>query len=98
MPYDNFETNAIRTRTEQSDYREHSSPIYFTSSFTFDDAEQARALFADEVPGNIYTRFSNPNPKNSIPRPPSFTTTLGQRARLMSELRQVAKISSRRPA
>jgi O-succinylhomoserine sulfhydrylase len=32
-----------------------------TSSFVFDDAEQARALFADEIPGNIYTRFSNPN-------------------------------------
>jgi O-succinylhomoserine sulfhydrylase len=32
-----------------------------TSSFVFDDAEQARALFADEYPGNIYTRFSNPN-------------------------------------
>ncbi|HND44762.1 MAG TPA: aminotransferase class I/II-fold pyridoxal phosphate-dependent enzyme, partial [Cyclobacteriaceae bacterium] len=27
----------------------------------FDNAEHARALFADEVPGNIYTRFSNPN-------------------------------------
>ena len=61
MPYDNFETNAIRTRADQSDYREHSSPIYLTSSFTFEDAEQARALFADEMPGNIYTRFSNPN-------------------------------------
>jgi O-succinylhomoserine sulfhydrylase len=61
MPYDNFETNAIRTRADQSDYREHSSPIYFTSSFTFEDAEQARALFADEIPGNIYSRYSNPN-------------------------------------
>ena len=61
MPYDNFETNAIRIRADQSDYREHSSPIYLTSSFTFEDAEQARALFADEMPGNIYTRFSNPN-------------------------------------
>ncbi len=68
MPYDNFETIAIRTRTEQSDYREHSSPIYFTSSFTFEDAEQARALFADEIPGNIYTRFSNPNNTEFIDR------------------------------
>jgi O-succinylhomoserine sulfhydrylase len=41
--------------------REHSVPLYMTSSFVFDDAEQARALFADEIPGNIYTRFSNPN-------------------------------------
>jgi O-succinylhomoserine sulfhydrylase len=32
-----------------------------TSSFTFEDAEQARAMFADEIDGSIYTRFSNPN-------------------------------------
>lgn len=57
----NFETDAIRAQAERSDYREHSVPLYLTSSFVFDDAEQARALFADEVPGNIYTRFSNPN-------------------------------------
>ena len=57
----NFETNAIRTQAERSGQREHSVPIYATSSFVFDDAEQARALFANEVEGNIYTRFSNPN-------------------------------------
>ncbi|MCM8541977.1 MAG: aminotransferase class I/II-fold pyridoxal phosphate-dependent enzyme [Lentisphaeraceae bacterium] len=56
-----FETNAIRTQSERSSFREHSSPIYMTSSFVFDDAEQARAMFADEIQGNIYTRFSNPN-------------------------------------
>lgn len=59
--WNNFETNAIRTQTERSDQREHSVPIYATSSFVFDDAEQARALFANEEEGNIYTRFSNPN-------------------------------------
>lgn len=57
----NFETNAIRTQTERSSQREHSVPIYATSSFVFNDAEQARALFANEEEGNIYTRFSNPN-------------------------------------
>ena len=57
----NFETDAIRTQAERSSFREHSAPIYMTSSFVFEDAEQARALFADEIPGNIYTRFSNPN-------------------------------------
>jgi O-succinylhomoserine sulfhydrylase len=57
----NFETNAIRTQAERSGQREHSVPIYATSSFVFDDAEQARALFAGEEEGNIYTRFSNPN-------------------------------------
>lgn len=58
---EHFETLAIRTQAEQSQYREHSVPLYLTSSFTFDDAEQGRALFADEIQGNIYTRFSNPN-------------------------------------
>ncbi|MFM8914180.1 MAG: PLP-dependent transferase, partial [Flammeovirgaceae bacterium] len=57
----NFETDAIRTQSERTDFREHSVPLYLTSRFVFEDAEQARALFADEVPGNIYTRFSNPN-------------------------------------
>lgn len=57
----NFETDAIRAQAERTQYREHSVPLYLTSSFVFEDAEQARALFADEIPGNIYTRFSNPN-------------------------------------
>lgn len=61
MKKQQFETIAIRTQAERSDHREHSVPIFATSSFVFDDAEQARALFADEQPGNIYTRFSNPN-------------------------------------
>ncbi|ABG59891.1 trans-sulfuration enzyme family protein [Cytophaga hutchinsonii] len=61
MEYTNFETLAIRTQTERSQNREHSAPIYMTSSFVFEDAEQARAMFADEVGGNLYTRFSNPN-------------------------------------
>ena len=62
MPeYRHFETKAIRQQGDRTLYREHSVPLYMTSSFIFDDAEQARALFADEVEGNIYTRFSNPN-------------------------------------
>ncbi len=61
MESQHFETNAIRHQNPRTDFREHSVPLYLTSSFVFDDAEQARALFADEVPGNIYTRFSNPN-------------------------------------
>jgi len=56
-----FETNAIRQQTSRSQHREHSVPIYATSSFVFEDAEQARAMFADEIQGNIYSRFSNPN-------------------------------------
>lgn len=55
------ETLAIRQQVPRSPEREHAVPLYLTSSFVFDDAEQARALFADEVPGNIYSRYSNPN-------------------------------------
>jgi O-succinylhomoserine sulfhydrylase len=58
---DHFETIAIRKQVKRTENREHSVPLYLTSSFVFEDAEQARALFADEVQGNIYTRFSNPN-------------------------------------
>ena len=55
------ETIAIRTQTEQTLFREHSVPLYLTSSFTFENAEQGRAMFADEEAGNIYSRYSNPN-------------------------------------
>jgi O-succinylhomoserine sulfhydrylase len=55
------ESKSIRIQTERSGNREHSSPVYLTSSFCFENAEQARALFADEEEGNIYSRFSNPN-------------------------------------
>ncbi len=59
--FEHFETLAIRKQINRTENREHSVPLYLTSSFVFDDAEQARALFADEISGNIYTRFSNPN-------------------------------------
>jgi O-succinylhomoserine sulfhydrylase len=55
------ETDAIRHQSERTAFREHSVPLYLTSSFVFEDAEQARAMFADELPGNIYSRYSNPN-------------------------------------
>ena len=58
---DNIETAAVRTQTEASQNREHSTPVYLTSSFTFDNAEHARALFAREQEGNIYSRYTNPN-------------------------------------
>jgi len=55
------ETIAIRTQVERTKFNEHSVPLYLTSSFVFDDAEIMRAMFSDEVEGNIYSRFSNPN-------------------------------------
>ena len=56
-----FETLAIRTQLERSEFNEHSTPLHLTSSFVFDDTEQMRAMFSDEISGNIYSRFSNPN-------------------------------------
>jgi O-succinylhomoserine sulfhydrylase len=66
MEEKNFETLAIRGQYNRTEHREHSVPLYLTSSFVFDDAEQARAMFADEIPGNIYSRYSNPNPDEFI--------------------------------
>ncbi|MCH2034588.1 MAG: aminotransferase class I/II-fold pyridoxal phosphate-dependent enzyme [Tenacibaculum sp.] len=57
----NFETQAVRIQTERSQFSEHSTPLYLTSSFIFDDAEDMRASFAEEKQRNLYSRFSNPN-------------------------------------
>lgn len=56
-----FETLAVRTQTARTAQKEHSTPLFLTSSFMFDNAEDMRALFADEKEGNIYSRFTNPN-------------------------------------
>jgi O-succinylhomoserine sulfhydrylase len=61
-----FETEAIRTQMERSQYAEHSAPLYLTSSFVFEDAEELRAAFADEFDRNIYSRFSNPNTEELV--------------------------------
>lgn len=61
MPNKKDDTEAIRIQTERSEQREHSTPLFMTSSFVFDSAEHARALFANEVEGNVYSRYSNPN-------------------------------------
>ena len=61
-------TRLIRTRTPPTGQGEHSSPLYLTSSFCFDSAEDMRAAFADETDANIYSRFSNPNIQELIDR------------------------------
>lgn len=53
-------TKAIRTQTERTKEMEHSTPLFLTSSFCFETAEEMRAAFADETNDNIYSRFSNP--------------------------------------
>ncbi len=61
MSENKFETDAIRTQLERSQFQEHSTPMYVTSSFVFEDAEDMRASFTEEKVRNIYSRFSNPN-------------------------------------
>lgn len=54
-------TIAIRGQQERTSYREHSAPLFLTSSFTYNSAEHAQAMFAGEEQGDIYSRFTNPN-------------------------------------
>jgi O-succinylhomoserine sulfhydrylase len=61
-------TKVIRTQTDRTNEMEHSSPLFLTSSFCFDNAEEMRAAFADETDDNIYSRFSNPNVKEFVDR------------------------------
>ena len=55
------QSKLIRSQATRSSNREHSVPLYLTSSFVFDDAEHGRAMFAEEIEGNVYSRYSNPN-------------------------------------
>jgi len=55
------ETKAIRIQTEKTNEKEHATPLFLTSSFTYDSAEEMAAAFADDsLDVNIYSRFSNP--------------------------------------
>jgi O-succinylhomoserine sulfhydrylase len=54
------ETLALRAGTERSQFNEHSEALFLTSSFMFENAEQAAKRFIDLEPGNIYSRFTNP--------------------------------------
>jgi O-succinylhomoserine sulfhydrylase len=61
-----FETGAIRTQLDRTKFQEHSAPLYLTSSYVFDNAEEMRASFADEKERNVYSRYSNPNTSEFI--------------------------------
>lgn len=61
MSQKKFETEAIRTQLNRTEFLEHSTPLYLTSSFVFEDAEDMRASFSEEKERNIYSRFTNPN-------------------------------------
>ena len=70
---ENFETQAIRNQTERSQFSEHSTPLYLTSSFVFEDAEEMRASFAEEKERNLYSRFTNPNTTEFVDKPRTRT-------------------------
>ncbi|MDD1621743.1 MAG: O-succinylhomoserine sulfhydrylase [Methylococcaceae bacterium] len=55
-----LETQAIRAGHKRTPEGEHSIPIFATSSYVFDSAEQASLRFTGKQPGNIYSRFTNP--------------------------------------
>ena len=56
-----FETRAVRDGTMRSEFGEHSEALYLTSSFVFDDAEEAARRFQNLEPGMVYSRFTNPS-------------------------------------
>ncbi|MFK7785336.1 MAG: O-succinylhomoserine sulfhydrylase [Crocinitomicaceae bacterium] len=62
----NLETIAVRTQAERTNANEHSVPLYLTSSYIFEGAEDMRSQFAEETPGHIYSRYANPNVEEFI--------------------------------
>ena len=56
-----FETSAIREQTPRTQYREHSTPLFPTSSFVFPDPQTMAETFAGGPDGIIYSRYNNPN-------------------------------------
>lgn len=62
------QSRIIREQAPRSATREHSVPLYLTSSFIFDSAEQGRAIFAEEEEGMVYSRYANPNTTEFINR------------------------------
>lgn len=53
-------TQGIRAGWQPGEEREHTCPIYATSSFVFKNAAEAAARFSGEEQGNLYSRFTNP--------------------------------------
>jgi len=54
------DTLGVRAGGLRSDFREHSEALSLTTSFVFESAAEAARKFANEEPGNIYSRFTNP--------------------------------------
>lgn len=61
FPLTGFSSIAIHAGHEKDPLSSHLTPIYATSTFTFDNAEQGMRRFANQEPGYIYTRWGNPS-------------------------------------
>src|SRR5690606_26852884 len=55
-----IDTLAVRAGQHRTPEAEHGEPLFFTSSYVFRSAAAAAACFAGEVPGNVYSRYTNP--------------------------------------
>jgi O-acetylhomoserine (thiol)-lyase len=56
-----FETLQLHAgQKPDAETKSRAVPIYQTTSYVFDDAQEAEDLFALRKPGNIYTRIGNP--------------------------------------
>ncbi len=55
-----FDTLAVRAGLLRSDFQEHSEALFLTSSFVYRDAAEAARRFANQEPGYLYSRFTNP--------------------------------------
>ncbi len=62
------QTRSIHIQAERSPHKEHAVPVFLTSSFVFDDAEEMRAAFAGDIERPIYSRFTNPNTSELVER------------------------------
>lgn len=58
------DTLAVRAGQQRTAEREHSEALFLTSSYVFDSAASAAAHFANEVEGNVYSRYTNPTVRN----------------------------------
>lgn len=61
FPISGFSSLAIHAGHEQDPNYAHLTPIYASSTYVFDEAEQGMRRFSGEEPGYIYSRWGNPN-------------------------------------
>jgi len=53
-------TKGVRAGQARTEFQEHSEALFLTSSFVFENAQQAAARFAGSDPGMVYSRYTNP--------------------------------------